>query len=407
MKQFLYNYKQLTQETKSLLYFNWIYSVWVLVWAVFVNVYVFSVNQSLFDSIVYNLVFFSGSFLGFWVSGFIISHYKKDIKLLYILAYSLFIVSFVPVAFVWKDMWAIYFMALSYSLGNWIFWCALHSHELSSIPDSQRDFYSGSIGAGRNILAIVVPVIVTLCIYIWNVFAFDGFRIVFALLPCIYLWSFLFIKWVWSFIPPAISLKSVMKILYTKKLMYGNIFFLLDGFILGCLVLAIALANITLLTSEFQVGVFQSVISCISVFLLAYLWLKLKVENRLKGHRFVTILMCLNLLVFSLNFTPLGLIIFALWELLIAPMIKMINRVFSMRLMDNWWSGGQDFFAPMLSREVVLWFGRILWLLFAYSLHYTLHLDIHTTLSLIFFTAAWVFWLQHLILFLWNKYEKI
>jgi hypothetical protein len=72
----------------------WIYNAALIESSVFINIYVFSLNKELIDVLYYNIIFFTTIFIGFSLVGIIMSIFQKNIKNMYYLAYSAYILAF-------------------------------------------------------------------------------------------------------------------------------------------------------------------------------------------------------------------------------------------------------------------------------------------------------------------------
>ena len=72
----------------------WIYGFGSIITGTFVNIYIFKVHNSFIEILFYNVAFFSATFIGFSLFGWIMSILQGNIKNMYYLSYVLFIVSF-------------------------------------------------------------------------------------------------------------------------------------------------------------------------------------------------------------------------------------------------------------------------------------------------------------------------
>lgn len=95
IKSFIQTFDKLPKSNKAMVYLMWIFYAWSLISNIFVNIYVFKINNSLFDSIIYNIIFISSKILWFSWIWYIMSLLKKDIKNMYYVWYIFFILSFI------------------------------------------------------------------------------------------------------------------------------------------------------------------------------------------------------------------------------------------------------------------------------------------------------------------------
>jgi len=101
----------------------------------------------------------------------------------------------------------------------------VHTQELKNIENKNRDFYSSSISAGRNIISIFSPLLIAFVFYISEIFHFDGYLILFLFLPFVYLFSFVFISDIDSYIPSKIRKVDFKNFFNLKKYKYGHFYF--------------------------------------------------------------------------------------------------------------------------------------------------------------------------------------
>ena len=64
-RRFLDTFNQLPNSNKSMVYLMWIYGVGVIITNIFVNIYVFQISQSFSDVAIYNILFYTSTFIGF------------------------------------------------------------------------------------------------------------------------------------------------------------------------------------------------------------------------------------------------------------------------------------------------------------------------------------------------------
>jgi hypothetical protein len=103
----------------------------------------------------------------------------------------------------------------------------VHTQELKNIKNKNRDFYSSSISAGKNIISMIIPFFVSFFFLIGEKFNFDAYILLFLILPLIYLFSFLFINRIESYIPQKIEKEDLKNFFNFRKYKYGHIYFLI------------------------------------------------------------------------------------------------------------------------------------------------------------------------------------
>ena len=63
LSTFFSTFFRLPRSNRSMIYLMWIYSLGGVITGVFLNIYVFKIHSSIEDLILYNLVFYTASFV--------------------------------------------------------------------------------------------------------------------------------------------------------------------------------------------------------------------------------------------------------------------------------------------------------------------------------------------------------
>ena len=282
-KKFIKDFKDLPKSNKSMVFLMWIYSIWSIVSWLFINIYVFQINKDILDVIYYNLVFFTSTFIWFSVLWYLMSLYRKDIKLLYYVSYILFISSFLSLLLFQTYIFSIFIFGIIYWLWTWTFWCAVHTQELVHIKDNKRDLYSSSISVWTNLISIIIPLFVSLIFFLSsNLFNIDWYLILFFTLPLLYLLSFIFIKNIESYKPSKIKKADIYNFFNIKKYKFWLLYIFSVWLYHWLSFFLLSIVAIYLLKSEINVWLFEWIISIISTILLIFIANKRNSSNRIK-----------------------------------------------------------------------------------------------------------------------------
>lgn len=404
-KKFLENFNKLPTSNKSMVYLSWINSAWAVVSWLFVNIYVFNLQKSIIDVITYNIVFFAFCFLWFSALWIVMSIFKKDIKNMYYIWYIFFIIAFLLLfLFNWSHFW-IYLFSCIFAFWTWAFWCAVHTQELKNIENKNRDFYSSSISAWRNIILIIMPIFIWIIFYISHLFNIDWYKILFLTLPIIYLSSFLFIKNIDNYIPKKIRKSDLKNFFNLKKYKYWHLYFAIWWFALSLYNIFIPILSIEFLKTEMNVSLFQAILTIISTTVIVHLSHKRHHENRLKYFLRISILLALNYLFLWLFLWTLSFIIFSFLNLFLSPIYRVSEHVYDLSLMDNIKTENSDFFPAMILREFILNFWRIFILVVLFIIFQFLNNEILTLKIAIFLTSV-SFIIVYFLIHKWEKNEK-
>lgn len=257
LSTFFSTFFRLPLSNRSMIYLMWIYSLGGVITGVFLNIYVFKIHSSIIDLILYNLIYFTSSFLGFGLLGWMMAQISGNIRNMYYISYVMFIVAYFVLLVFDGTLLAVYLFAILFGFGNGAFWNAVHTQELKNIADKNRDFYSSSISAGQNIISVVVPFFVAIVFAITAYYHMDGYWVLFEILPIVYISSFIFIHNIDTYIPAKITMRDVSNFFDWKRYKYGHLYFMIRGISHGFTMSVIPIITILMLENEVNIGLFQ------------------------------------------------------------------------------------------------------------------------------------------------------
>lgn len=406
LKIFLYNFNKLPESNKSMIYLMWIYDIWAIISSIFINIYVFKINNSLGDIIYFNIFFLTFSLIGFTYIWFLMSIFKKNIRNMYYVSYILFILAFTFLFFYnWNLIWVYVFWVLFW-LWNWAFWCAVHTQELKNIENKNRDFYSSSISVWQNIVSVLVPLLVAFLFYISKIYKFEWYIVLFLGLPMVYIISFFFVKNIDVYIPKKVTKVDIKNFFDLSRYKYGHLYFFFTWFRQSIIWVILSVIWITFLKTEENIWLFQAILTFISTFSIIHLSHKRNEKNRLKYYLLLSLLMMLLYIWFWIYFWLISYLIFSLLLLFVKPIFRISEHVYDLSMMDNIKTKENDFYPAMLFREIILWVWRMSWLLFLLVIYYFSWFELN------FILRIWVYliWFSFIFLYfwayLWEKYEK-
>jgi hypothetical protein len=251
---FLTAFSRLPPSNKSMIYLMWIFKAWSIIGSVFVSIFVFKLHSSIIDLIIYNAIIYMGLVIGFTGFGWMMSIFQRDIRQMYYLSYVLFIASYLFLFIAHESIISISIFGFIFGIWVGTFWNGVHTQELHNIADKDRDFYSSSISAGDNILTVVIPFLVAILFYVADIFWFDGYVVLFAILPGIYLLSFLFISNIVSYIPKRIDQTDVSNFSDIARYGWWHLYFIIGGMLAGFKIVIIPVVTILMLRNEMNIG---------------------------------------------------------------------------------------------------------------------------------------------------------
>lgn len=407
LKNFHNTFKKLPASNKSMVYLMWVNTITSVVTSIFIWIYIFKLNNAIEDLLIYNLIFFTACLIWFSWIGYLVSEVKKDIKNMYYISYIIFILSFVELFFLnWTILWANLFWVL-FGLWFWAFWNAVHTQELKNIEDKNRDFYSSSISAGTNILGVMIPLIISVIFYISWFLNYDGYHILFWIIPLIYIFSFVFINNIDTYIPQKITWWDFRNFFDLKKYKYGHLYFLVWWLRVWFSTTVIAVVSILFLKNEVNIGLFQWILAFISTFVIVHFSVKRNWSNRFKYFFILSLLVFTNYLVFVYHFNTIFFIIFSLVILFLKPLFRVSEHIYDLLLMDSIKTVNSDFYPAMILREIVLWLWRVIAIMSLLLLAKYTDISSESVLQIGLLSIGFCFLLQSIVIYFWDKYENL
>lgn len=349
----LQKFKNIDQNHKSLIFLNWIYTIWSIIAGIFTSFYVYKTFWNSVEMLLYYaILYYTTTFIGFSVIWAIFAKYKKDIKNLYYLSYVLFFFAFISIFLSIFSFYFIFVFSTFYWLWNGAFRCAVHTQELAHIEDKARDKYSSIISSGDNLLKFIIPLFISVLFAFSLYLHFNWYIILFLIMPLIYLFSFRYINAIRSYIPKSKITKDDVLNFFSFKYFYILLYFFSVWFYqwLG----NAGIITILFLKNEINIGLFQWIMSILATFIVIFLVKKRKIENRQKIFLYTTLFNIINIIIFMFNLSIYWFIIYSLIWLLIAPIYRVSEHVYNLRFMDFIKHWESDFFPAMILREVLL-----------------------------------------------------
>ncbi len=406
LRNFLSTFHKLPTSNKSMVYLMWIYGIGMIITNIFVNIYIFQINQSFLDVVIYNILFYTSTFVGFSGIWWYMSYKWNDIKNMYYIGYFLFIISFILLFVLSGDIKGVYIFSILYALWNGAFWNWVHSQELQNIKDKNRDFYSSSISAWLNIIDIITPLWIAVIFYLSKVLVIEGYTILFWFLPLVYLLSFIFIYRIDSYIPSSIDYKDLRNFFCMRKYKFGHLYFFIGWLKTGFKSVILAIISITLLKNEINVGILQWLLAFISSFVIVHFSFKRNSDNRFYYLTIIGIFSFINLIIFTLFFNITYFIIFSLISIFLDSMYRVSEHTYDLSLMDNIKTGESDFYPAMVLREVLLWWWRITALVLLFCISLYSWFAIENILKIGLTLMGITFLIKIVTIYWWEKYER-
>lgn len=402
MKDFIKNFKKFDKIHLSLIYLLQIYSIWNTVWSLLMNIYVYKYFGSLNGLFLYNTIIYIFLFLGFVLISFIISWFKLNIKLWYYIAYLMFIIWFTMLYFWWKNEIIVYLFTFFFGIWSGSFRASNHYYEMSDIDVQKRDFYSSSVTLIKNIVTILVPFLISLVFIISDKINFDGYKIMFLLMPLIYFTSIFYIKNLSTIFAKKIKFKDITKNFHIKEL-YVNLYYIFWVQTTFVPKLTLTILTIYILETEIKIWVYKGLLWLVSIFITAFLSTKRNESNRLKIMTIFAILIFINYIFLGFNMNFIWLLIYSIINYILSPGFDISRKVYYMKYMWTSKKTDWDYFPKIIFREFFLLIWRFLFLIpylfFIKFSNFSLENLIKFWIFycwIIYFFTVWIIYLQEL-----------
>lgn len=357
----LNRFRALPESTRAMVFLFWVYEFSQLIVNMFLNLFVFLKTQSMMGLVIYNLVFFAAIFFGFCVWGYVMAQWQISLKLNYLRAFVVYVLSFLILLIFHNDFFVLLLFATLNGLGLGIFWVGVHGYEMLTTDQKNRDFYSSMVSAGAGVLAIFSPLVATLSFYLAEqVLHTETFTLLFWILPFVYLLSLPFIFKLPDFTPPRIPRTEIKRLFLSASLKDIRPYIFIAGVPWG--VRAVILPTIMLysLKTVINIGLFQTVVGILSVLVVIFLSHQRHEGNRLKILSFATLCFSVNFFLLSFWLTsPYVYMLYALVMVLIQPIHRVSQHVIDLHSMELLKEGKNHFYSGMLYRDVLITAARL------------------------------------------------
>lgn len=363
----------LRTPVRSLLYLFWIYAFTGSLATTFIQIAIFRMFSSVEVNIVSAMLAFTGVMVGFCIFGYIVGHYRLDAKQGFYYSFLSFAVGMLVLSQA-TTVVTVYFSTFVYGLGSGFFWLTIHTYELTETRDEERDFYSSILSGGQIIISILGPLLATGIIWIsLHVLHISSFGLLFVVAPLFYLLGLFCFKGIRTYHPERIELDDIKHFFYEKRNRVAQLFISGGGFqhLAGSVIVPLTLLYI--LGTELHVGIYSTIVGCLSVLVVLILGHYRNKGNRVVifgvaaiGSGFITILLGYNL-----TFTAL--VIFTIVGSILDPIIRVSDHVISLQAMESVGRINRDFYATMILRDFSLWIHRMIagFILLLFSSYYT------------------------------------
>lgn len=357
----LHRFRALPDDARAMVFLYWVYEFSQMIVGLFLNVFVYESTGSLMSLVIYNLVYFFMVALGFSGWGYVVAQKQISLKYNYLRAFTIYILSFLCLIFLPHDFSYLLLFSAFNGLGLGMFWVGVHSYEMLTTTEENRDFYSSMVSLGTQVFSVISPLVATLSFYLSKeIFHLETYEILFWILPFIYLASLPFLFKLPDYTPKKIPHSEWKRLLFDPKLKKVRRYILSGGLPWGFRSTLVPALSLLSLKTVINIGVLQSVVGGVSILALIILS-----HHRHQGNRVrilfysVLAMMAAFGLLFFWEGSPWIFILFSLSLTLISPIYRVSEHVLDLKAMEKL-TGEHSFYPGLIYRDALIWVGRSL-----------------------------------------------
>lgn len=354
---------------------------------VFGTIYVYQIRQNIQDVLIMSLLLFISAWVWFVPLWILWSKTRINMKYTFVFSYISYALSFACLWFLWSDLLGVYLYWAFFWLWWWLYWCVLHNYELTQISDTQRDIYSSAIEAGKKIVGILSPLIMTLLIRGSYSTWFESYEIGFWITILIYIASLYLIMRLPDLYPEPFTLVSVKQIKDHPKIFS---YFTWSWIANSAFSLFITLIWLDLLKSDLSVWMVETFLWVFALWVILMTWAKRTVQNRYSYYTRTSRWMILIHILLAWIYSSWMYIVFWLVLTILKPLYTVSNHVYNLYAMDKL---PLNTFSSTLTRETFLLISRVLSIALLMILSRIYEFSILLKISLVLIViSSWMTW---------------
>ncbi len=331
------------------------YSLLAPIFYVFINAFLWRQSGDFKIVAVYNIFFFIGILVGFFINGLLYKLYSPS--RLYIIGVffqgiSTAILLLLPAV----NYWVIIIFGIIFGVATGIYWANRNFLTLKATESHNRIYFASIESNADTLLKIIIPALIG-----WFII---GFHFADPLAAYKYLAFFMLLVSLiigWKFKnfdlkipkPSNLFLKST-----SARWMRYRVFQLLDGFMDGVMAFAPTLMVLYLVGQEDTLGSIQSISALIAAVVIFFLGKSLTIKHRTRLLLVNAFMAILGTAFFSLNYSELGVYVLFACEAVSIPLFWLADSSLSFDLIDEN-ENKESHYAYVVDREVYLNLGRI------------------------------------------------
>jgi len=326
---------------------------------VFTQIFLYQKFTSVSLNVIATIVFYTGIMIGFCVPGFFAAVWRLNIKrgfmwsflIIGISIFYLLHIATIEQAYVAMFLWG---------FGQGVFWLTVNTFELSETKDDERDFYSSVLNAGNQVLSLAGPATAALLIWLsGSIFNIGTYTLLFTVAPAVFLLGLFCFSSIRDYRPKPMQWADVRHFFTDRRNQAAQLYTLGTGFrqVLGITVPPLVI--LLILGTALRVGVYNTFFAIFSAICILVIARYRTPENRIKIYGITTLGLVVAILWFGYAFSFTALIIYALVDGILSPIMNVSSHVIDLGAMEIGRTES-DFYATMILRDFFLWVWRSL-----------------------------------------------
>ena len=357
------NLTKLNKQSLAIIKIVFFYNFSSVILNTFFGAIIYKINNSLMDLLIYSLIMICFSDLSFILFGALISIFKWSMKRNYYFSIIVNTFSYIWLVFNNSSLFDFYIFGILHGISTGTYWLSLHTYELTHTKDKDRDFYASVLSLGMQVLKLVIPFLSTIIFYISVKIFNNEYLLLLYIIPLIYIFSLYPLKDIQEFKAQKLSISKFKKELFSYENKIITIYTFFDSFKFGNLIVLNSYITIIALNSLLNIGIANTFFSIITLLLTGIISNFRNSDNRI-------LIMFIGVLGVIIAYLPLyyeiNFYTYIWWSLILIvfnPLYEITSRVVNLNSMEKM-KVEDSFYTSMIYRTCILWFGRVVSLIF-------------------------------------------
>jgi MFS family permease len=347
---------------RALVFLYWLYQFASSTTAIFTQVYLYQLFQSVTVNIISIIMLVTGVMLGFSVWGFIAAHYRLNIRHGFAASFATTSIAMLMLPWVHTTHAALLAILLG-GIGVGLFWLAIHTYELSETHDHERDVYSSYLSVGDQVMTLAGPAFATVLIWIAHQFNIHELTLLFMSMPLMYLTALPVFRLLRDYRPKPVRWHDIKHFVTDRRNQLAQVYLAGSSTIFVLNKATVPLVAILILGTALNVGLFATVTSLFSILAILIVGAYRHPKNRVFLYGVATAIIVAITILMGIFFTFPMFVAYTLIMAIAFPLLRVSQHTIDLKTMDSIGHKESDFYPTMLLRDFSFWIWRTLFAL--------------------------------------------